>query len=189
MFDQWAKFCHQKKLKAVLEAQYDSLYRVAYGWSQSESVAADLVQDTMVKALERSDQLYTFDKVDRWLFKIMHHQFLDHLRQHKNWVEIEQLDREIEMYSGCLEQLYIQNQVCEDVHQAIGCLSIEYRQVILLVDLEGYSYQEVSQILKVPLGTVMSRVSRARQRIRLLLEKKQSGSESSNLVEFKTNEV
>lgn len=189
MFNKWAGLCHQKKLKAVLESQYDGLYRVAYGWSQSRHIALDLVQDTMLKALEKSDQLQSFDKVDRWLFKIMHHQFLDYLRQNKNWVGIEMLDQETDLCSGCVEQLYIHRQACDNVHQAIGCLPVPHRQVLLLVDLEGHSYQEVSDILQVPIGTVMSRLSRARQSVRKLLEKHDSKVESSNVVEFKSHGV
>jgi len=119
----------------------------------------------------------------------MHNQFLDYLRQNKKWVEMDVLDQEVDLCSTCVEQVYILHQTCENVHQAIGRLSVEYRQVILLVDLEGYSYQEVSDILQVPIGTVMSRLSRARKHIRQLIERSEANLGTSKVVEFKAHGI
>ncbi len=82
MISNWIKLkTNQVKLNAVLESHYANLYRIAYAWSQDESLAQDLVQDTMLKSLQKADQLTCFENVDRWLCKIMHNLFYDNCRQ------------------------------------------------------------------------------------------------------------
>ncbi len=68
-----------------------------------------------------------------------------------------------------IESLYIRKQTIQNIHDAIGNLPIDQREVIVLVDLQGYSYQEVAGITEVPVGTVMSRLSRAREKLKKLV--------------------
>lgn len=170
MINQWIKRkTNQHKLEAVLESHYANLYRIAYAWSQDMSLAEDLVQETMLKSLQKAEQLSSFEHVDRWLCKIMHNLFYDNCRQNAKWqsVTVEDVDQFLHVES--VESLYVRKQTIEDIHDAIGCLPVEQREILILVDLQGYSYQEVASIANVPVGTVMSRLSRARSKLRALM--------------------
>lgn len=160
---------NQVKLNAVLESHYANLYRIAYAWSQDESLAQDLVQDTMLKSLQKADQLACFDNVDRWLCKIMHNLFYDNCRQNARWHQVDVAEVGEQLKTESIESLYIRKQTIQNIHDAIGNLPIDQREVIVLVDLQGYSYQEVAEITEVPVGTVMSRLSRAREKLKKLV--------------------
>lgn len=75
-----------------------------------------------------------------------------------------------ELQSESVETLYIKKQAIQNIHDAIGCLPIDQREIIILVDLQGYSYQEVSEVVDIPVGTVMSRLSRAREKLKKLVK-------------------
>lgn len=170
MINHWLKRkTNQHKLDAVLESHYANLYRIAYAWSQDANLAQDLVQETMVKSLQKAEQITSFEHIDRWLCKIMHNLFFDNCRQNARWhsVQVEEADNHV--YAESVEALYVRKQTISDVHDAIGCLPIEQREVVILVDLQGYSYQEVATITQVPVGTVMSRLSRARDKLKVLM--------------------
>jgi RNA polymerase sigma-70 factor (ECF subfamily) len=186
MIKEWiTKSSKQKQLKAVMTSHYPSLYKLAFAWTQEQSKAQDLVQDTMLRALEKADQIEGFEKIDRWLCKIMHYRFYDSCRHQKRWQMVDIEDAE-QTPSHSVEHLYIQKQSIQSVHEAIGNLPLEQREVITLIDLHGYSYQEVSDITTAPIGTVMSRLSRAREKMkRLLMEERETIQYHDNLVEFK----
>ncbi|MDX1796277.1 MAG: RNA polymerase sigma factor [Hydrogenovibrio sp.] len=165
----WVKLkSNQVKLNAVLESHYANLYRIAYAWCQEETLAQDLVQDTMVKALQRADQIVSFENIDRWLCKIMHNLFYDNCRHKARWQQltVEEIDLDEQPHSESIEALYIKKQTINNIHHAIGTLPFDQREVIILVDLQGYTYQEVAEVMEVPVGTVMSRLSRARQKLK-----------------------
>lgn len=63
------------KLHAVLESHYANLYRIAFAWCQNTSLAQDLVQDTMLKSLQKAETINSFENIDRWLCKVMHNIF------------------------------------------------------------------------------------------------------------------
>lgn len=170
MINNWIKRkANQIKLDAVLESHYDDLYRIAFAWAQDVNLAQDLVQETMLKALQKAHQISSFEHVDRWLCKIMHNLFYDHCRHDTRWqaVQVEDVDSYVQTES--VETLYLKKQTIQSVHDAIGCLPVDQREVLVLVDLQGYSYAEVAEVIEVPVGTIMSRLSRARSKLRSLI--------------------
>lgn len=147
------------RLNSDIRAKRESLYRLAYAWCHNASLADDLTNEALCKALKSKSQLRDMEKVDSWLFKILHNCWYDYLRQQKAQ---EDLDSIVLIDEQSPDKQLETNQLVNRVRAAVALLPIGQRQVLSLVDLEGVSYQEVSQILDIPIGTVMSRLSRAR---------------------------
>jgi len=152
-------FFNSRKLDKQLATQRPRLYRLANSWCGDAMLADDLVQETLKKALIKQDQLNDFSRFEAWLFRILHNCWMEYLRAKKPALDIDDVD--IQMDETAEAQL-TEQQIVARVRQTIAILPLTQRQVITLVDLEGASYSEVSEILDIPLGTVMSRLSRAR---------------------------
>ena len=146
-----------------LEAHRARLYRIAYAWTHSPALADDLVQETLTKALTKSSQLRDPAASSAWLYSIMANCYTDHFRRQRT---TEELDEETLTHDATPEHESDRQQVIGRVRVAITKLSEGQRQVVTLVDLEGFSYVEVAQILAIPIGTVMSRLCRARLALR-----------------------
>lgn len=128
-------------------------------------IAEDLVQDTLERAWNKFSLWRPGSDLRAWLFTIMHNVFVNEARRRRH--EIEQLMEEVPPVSvrptqG--EQLELR-----DVDRALRSLPGDQREVLLLVAVEQLTYEEVSKALGIPIGTVMSRLSRARERLRQLL--------------------
>jgi RNA polymerase sigma-70 factor (ECF subfamily) len=142
------------------------LRRYARALTGDAAWADDLVQDTAERALARSRAFRPGSNLRAWLLTILRHLYIDQLRGRR---EIAVDDdsapwRTLEAPHGEVDSL-----VLRDVQRALYCLPVEQREVLLLVSVEELSYQEASVVLKVPIGTVMSRLSRAREHMRVLL--------------------
>jgi len=157
-------------LKRRMEAARPRLYRTALSWCRDRSLAEDLAQETLVKALSKVGQLRSIDAIDGWLFRIMANLWRDHVRRDHPTDPVEDVDVP---YQVTPEQLSSQNQEIERVQRALAALPEGYRLAISLVDIEGFSYSETAEIIGVPVGTIMSRLSRGRRRLAELL--KESG--------------
>jgi len=159
-------FCRSQEFKQRLEASRTRLYRLAYSWCHEPALADDLVQETLEKALKKSSQLREPAAMETWLFSILTNCWRDHFRRTKDTVDIDDIPFEHEITP---EHEHQQHQVVSQVRAAIGTLPLGQRQVLTLVDLEGCSYIEVANILGVPVGTVMSRLCRARRALKASL--------------------
>ena len=124
--------------------------------------ADDLVQEACERALTRLDQLREGTRLDSWLYRIIYTQWIDTLRRRQiRSDKLIVLSREAESTSASTESDF-QLSSSIDVHSALESLPEEHRAAVMLVCVEGYSYAEAAGVLKVPAGTVASRVSRAR---------------------------
>ena len=153
-------------IRGELEKRRGLLYRLAYSWCHNAALADDLVQDTMVKALKNARQLKNTAAIKGWLSKILANCWYDHLRRTREMVDLDNLPYE-ETSSESDE--HEQQDIVSRVRAMIATLPVRQRQVITLVDLAGFSYVEISDILDIPVGTVMSRISRARNVLRAKL--------------------
>ena len=151
--------------RALVEARA-RLYRVAYAWCRNPALADDLVQETLTKALKNSAQLRDPKARDAWLFTILANCYRDYFRRLRDMDDID--DIEIS-HESTPESESSSAQIVGLVRAAVARLSDGQRQVVTLVDLEGFSYGEVARILDVPIGTVMSRLCRARNTMKALL--------------------
>lgn len=151
------------EFKRRLSAARPRLYRTALVWTRNREQAEDLVQETASKALKSAKQLRDMAALDAWLFRIMMNCWRDYLRQNPSTDDIDDhqlsTDQSPESENSRLELVRI-------VRSQVEQLPEHFRQTIVLVDLEGFSYVETAEILQVPVGTVMSRLSRARARLR-----------------------
>lgn len=140
------------------------LRRYARALTGDVSRADDLVQDTLERALAKLDLWQPGSDLRAWLFTLMHNLFVNQIRVRRpqETVMEEALDEPVS--GGQMEAL-----ATRDIHEALARLPEEQREVLLLVGLEQFSYTEAAQVLRVPTGTVMSRLSRARERMRTML--------------------
>lgn len=142
------------------------LYRLAYAWCHDSHLADDLAQDALAKALSRRGQLREEEALESWLFTILNNCWRDHLRARRDFADVEELDEVILSPDPGPDQNYASRQTTARVRDAIAALPMAQRQVITLVDIEECSYAEVAKVLDVPVGTVMSRLSRARRALK-----------------------
>ena len=153
-------------LRQRMEVIRPKLFRTAFAWSQDRALADDLAQDTLAKALVKVGQLREIDALEGWLFRIMANLWRDHVRRDRPLQPVEDFDVGTEQSP---EETNIQRETVNRVRKAIQGLPESYRMTLVLVDLEGFSYMETAEILDVPVGTVMSRLSRGRNRLKELL--------------------
>lgn len=140
------------------------LRRYARALTGDASRADDLIQDTLERALAKLDLWQPGSDLRAWLFTLMHNLFVNQIRARRmQETAIEDaLDEPVS--GGQLEAM-----AARDIHAALLRLPAEQREVLLLVGLEQFGYAEAAQVLGVPVGTVMSRLARARERMRQML--------------------
>jgi len=161
-----ALFTTPCELRESLKQQRARLYRIAYSWCHDAALAEDLTQDTLTRALKHADQLRETDRFDPWLFTILANRWRDHLRSQRPHEDIEDLLDILPDDRDSPERADERGEIVDLVRAAVARLPLGQREVLTLVDLEECSYAEVSEILAIPVGTVMSRLCRARQQLR-----------------------
>ena len=158
-----------------LMPQIDALYNFAFHLCYNEDDANDLVQETYLKAFRFIDKYIQGTNAKAWLFKILKNAFINQYR--KKSKRPTQVDyEEIATYHDSEDASYVdffdlreeifQGMMGDEVTNAINALQIDFRTVILLCDIEGFTYEEISKILDIPIGTVRSRLHRARNMLK-----------------------
>lgn len=155
-------YCLNRDFKERLTNSRSRLYRLAYSWCHTHDIADDLVQETMTKALKNSKQLRDQAAMDSWLFGILNNCWRDYLRNKR---ELDDIDDIVLLSRDMPDKDFERQDLSRIIQQQMEQLNIGQRQVLSLVDLQGCSYEEVSRILDIPMGTVMSRLSRARKQL------------------------
>jgi RNA polymerase sigma factor (sigma-70 family) len=142
------------------------LRRYARALRRNREDADDLVQDTLERAWARADLWHGVGDMRTWLFSIMHNLHVDALRRGRlDTVDLDELTPEVPVAATQGQALAVR-----DLDAALATLPAEQREVLLLIGLEGMAYAEVAQALLIPIGTVMSRLSRGRERLRAALD-------------------
>jgi len=159
-----------RQFEAKLEASRCRLWRLAHSWCRNRALADDLVQETLAKALVRHSQLRDPEAMHAWLCSILANCWHDHLRAGKEAIDIDAVEEGELASADCPEEDCLKNEIVLRVRQAVAALPPGQREVVTLVDLEEFSYAEVAEILQIPIGTVMSRLSRARASLREALK-------------------
>jgi RNA polymerase sigma-70 factor (ECF subfamily) len=161
-----------------VEQEIPRLRRYARALTHATDRADDLVQDTLVRALSKLHLWQPGTDLRAWLFTIMHHQYVNTVRREAR----ERTTVDIEHVSSTLAATTdptARRQLIE-LDRALARLPSEQREVVLLVGLEGMAYESVAQILGVPIGTVRSRLSRGRERLRELMERERDPHSASS---------
>jgi RNA polymerase sigma-70 factor, ECF subfamily len=149
----------------------DSLYRVALRLTGNAAEADDLVQETMLKAYRAWHQFQQGTNAKGWLLTILRHAFINEYRRRTRHPETVDVDA-IEPFS-VFEEIqdddpqgtFFDRIVDDEVLKAIDQLPEQFREAVVLSDVEGLSYEEIARILEVPVGTVKSRLFRARRQL------------------------
>jgi RNA polymerase sigma-70 factor (ECF subfamily) len=156
----------RRALRRLVGNSRERLYRMAYAWTHDPHLADDLVQQTVVKALGNQRQLRDIDAAEAWLFRIMSNCLKDHHRAKREVLSAEEL---VIADNETPERTTQQQQLVLKVRQAVSRLPLAQCQVITLIDLEGFKYAAVAEILEIPVGTVMSRLCRGRRALKEFL--------------------
>ncbi|HEX4158836.1 MAG TPA: sigma-70 family RNA polymerase sigma factor [Rhizomicrobium sp.] len=152
----------------ALIAQLPALRRYARALTGNTALADDLVQDCIERALRQWEGLRDLQRLASWLRSILHNLYIDELRRSRSRGHEEEVT---EMADDLALSTPAQDGTTAiDFVRAMGRLSVEHRQVLLLVGLENKNYRDVADELGIPIGTVMSRLARGRERLRNALE-------------------
>jgi RNA polymerase sigma-70 factor (ECF subfamily) len=158
---------HQEFVGALV-AQLPSLRRYAVALAGNAALADDLVQDAIERAIRRSEQLRDLARLPGWLRRIVHNLYVDEIRRGRGRgteQDITELADDLSLSVAAYDGMAIR-----EFSKALDALSVEHRQILLLVGLEEMNYREIAEELDIPMGTVMSRLARARERLRSLLQ-------------------
>ncbi|SRR5579875_234636 len=162
--------------EAGVLANLDSLYRTALRMTNNREEAEDLVQETLLKAFRFSDRYKRGTNLRAWLFRILNTTAINRYRRlatHPTPAALPEGEdfylynriRDLagqEMNEGA-DEAVLSRYLDEDVYKALSDLPPNFRMAIILADIEGLSYKEIAEALQIPIGTVMSRISRARR--------------------------
>ncbi|GAB4123946.1 MAG: sigma-70 family RNA polymerase sigma factor [Raineya sp.] len=151
----------------------DSMYNFAFRLTLDEDDAKDLVQDTYLKAFRFINSFEKGTNAKAWLFRILKNSFINDFRKKskepskvdyqevETFYNSEEFDTDIEATSD-LRSESVQDLIGDEVATAINSLEVDFRIAIILCDIEGFTYEEMAKILDIPIGTVRSRLHRAR---------------------------
>jgi len=171
----------QEEKERIFEKEFlphiDSMYNFAYRITFDEDDAKDLVQETYLKAYRFIESFQQGTNAKAWLFRILKNSFINDFRKKsKEPAKVDYQDVETfynsedvdDQRTSDLRVDALKDMIGDEVSNALNSLAIDFRTVIILCDLEGFTYEEMAKILDIPIGTVRSRLHRARN---LLKEK------------------
>jgi len=175
-----------EKRQAEFERQMlphlDALYRAALGMTRNANDAEDLVQETFVRAFQFLDQFQGGTNARAWLFRILTNLYINTYRKKTREPERVSYDELEDFFlynrlahdestgrGGTPEQEIVQKVQIEAIRDAIEKLPDEYRDTVILADLNDFAYQEIAEMLNIPIGTVRSRLSRGRRLVQKAL--------------------
>ena len=152
----------QASVQSLVKEHYEALYRYAYRLSGQATDAEDLVQETFCKAQEKLSQLREPERAKAWLFSILRNNYLHRLRasHHPRMLSLEEIHDFPEPAEGLPEV------EPEKLQQALNELPELFRTPIIMFYFEEFSYRDIAEQMEVPIGTVMSRLARAKAFLR-----------------------
>ena len=168
----------KEDFEAGVLAQLDSLYRTALRMTNNPQEAEDLVQETMLKAFRFAHTYQPGTNLRAWLFRILNTSAINRYRRQAAHPSLTSLPEGEEFYlynqirdlngqelSQGAEEEVLSRYLDEDVYKALNDLPPNFRMAVILADIEELSYKEIAEALQIPIGTVMSRISRARRQL------------------------
>jgi len=168
----------RERLESEALTHIDALYRTALRMTRHQSDAEDLVQEAYLRAFRALDQFRDGTNLRAWLFRIMTNAYINEYRKrsrrpvNSSLDDIEEfylydhlIDSGVQPNSERPEDIVLNRLTADDVLGSLDSLSDDFRHVVLLADVEGFTYREIAEILDIPVGTVMSRLYRARRKL------------------------
>ena len=174
MFDVRQNNRTKDEFEELALAHLDPLYSAALRLTKNERDAEDLVQDTCMRAYRFFDKFERGTNIKAWLFKILTNTFINRYRRRvkektvtegaeREAVHEQFISRDASDFAANPEEYFFDRLLSDDVLKAIDQLPIDFRMVVILADLQEFSYKEIAEILECPVGTVMSRLFRGRK--------------------------
>ena len=171
---------NRAQFEALLTPWLDPLYASALRLTRNERNAEDLVQDTVMRAWRFFEKFEKGTNFRAWIFKILTNTFINSYRRNtrerslqdeseRQSVEASFFSAELTEHTQNPEEYLLNRVMSQDVLVAIDTLSIDFRMVVILADLQEFAYKEIAEILDIPVGTVMSRLFRGRKQLQKLL--------------------
>lgn len=148
-------------------AWYDPLYRFALSLAHNEDDAQDLTQATFLKWAKKGDTLRDRSKAKTWLFSVLYREFLDQAKRSRRFPHSELHDDQVPTANSPSAERKIDAAAAVE---ALAQLDKRFRAPLILFFMENHSYQEIAEILDIPIGTVMSRLRRGKDRLRAMME-------------------
>jgi len=169
----------------LVDEYYQPLFRFAYSLAKNEPDAVDLTQQTFFKWMQKGHQLRDAKKVKSWLFTTLHREFLGSRRRATKFPHIEMEKVESELPNVTSDS--VQSMDAEMVLELLEHVDERFRSAVTLFYLKEQSYKEIAEILEIPIGTVMSRISRGKQQLKDLLSAAASRADA-NIAESRAAE-
>lgn len=157
-----------QRFELIVLPHLDAAYNLARWLTRNPQDAEDVVQEACLRAFTSLDGFHG-GEIRAWLLAIVRNASYDWLRKHRQYEQTVMLDEEtlhVVDAASDPETLLLQQVDQQRFREAVETLPVEFREVIVLRELEELSYNEISRIVQIPIGTVMSRLSRARKRLR-----------------------
>ncbi|MDI3328565.1 MAG: RNA polymerase sigma factor [Alicyclobacillaceae bacterium] len=162
--------------RRVFEELWDKMYRHAYMIVRDDHLAQDVVQEAWIKIWRQIQTLREADRLVPWATRIVHHTAIDHVRRRQRWNEIASADvYEIEWSQEGLssegpEDVFFRKVNTAELADALQRLSDDHRVILLLRFYYEYKYEEMADLLQIPVGVVKSRLHRAKAALKQILE-------------------
>lgn len=167
------------RFEALITEHLDGLYRYALRLTRNRTAAEDLVQDAMLKGWRSFHTFQEGTNVRAWFHRIMMNAHYDNYRKHAREPEVADLDNVGDFYlydkvqertamgeTGNPEVSVLDKIMDAEVRESLDALPVQFRSAVILADVQGFSYKEIAEILGIPVGTVMSRLSRGRHMLK-----------------------
>lgn len=174
--NRWKTLRPRESFETLLSPHVDHLYRLAYRFTGSTHAAEDLVQDVLVKLVRMQGEIQRLEKPRPWLARVLYHEYVDRWRRERlapiqlstlEPAELERTQAQADLRPDANPERQVMGlQLRDQLLDGIALLNEDQRAVILFHDVEGYTLEELSITLNQPLGTLKSRVHRARARLR-----------------------
>lgn len=182
MSDNKKKLSKEKK-QQIFDQEFlphiDALYNFAFHLTYNEEDANDLVQETYLKAFRFIESYDEGTNAKAWLFKILKNAFINEYRKrvkqptkvdYEEVINYHESENENHLGSLDLRQEVFQGMIGDEVTKALNSLPVDFRTAVLLCDIEGFTYEEIAKIVDIPIGTVRSRLHRARNMLKEMLK-------------------
>jgi RNA polymerase sigma factor (sigma-70 family) len=153
------------EFQELVDSHYQALFRFAMSLTRDEDRACDLVQETFCIWAEKNAQLRDRSKAKTWLFTTLHREFLAHVRRSSRYSD-ESLEDAAERIPATGEANADRQMDGQRAMELLGSLDEAFRAPLMLFYLQQHSYKEIAEILEIPIGTVMSRISRGKELLR-----------------------
>ncbi len=161
---------NQELYREIVRRYQDKLLRYAHWLVNDQDKAADVVQDAFIKAFVNLKSFNTKKKFSSWIYRIVHNEAINHLRKEKKKISLESNGwvREVASNEPTVEDKMVRKETKQSINRCLKRLPLIYRSPLSLSFLEEKSYEEISDILRLPVGTVGTRINRGKKLMRLV---------------------